>query len=51
MRVYRGEHQKLKLANSNNFLDDVKVNVEAVVYPEDKQSFADHINHEPLRLV
>ncbi|SHL17574.1 GGDEF domain-containing protein [Fibrobacter sp. UWH4] len=48
MRVYRGEHQELKLVNSNNFWDDVKVNVEAVVYPEDKQSFADHINHESL---
>ena len=33
---------------NKNFWDDVKVNVEAVVYPEDKQSFADHINHESL---
>ena len=48
MFAFRGKHQKLDLVDSRDFWADTKVNMEAVVCPEDKQSFSDHINRESL---
>ena len=48
MFTFRGEHAKLELTGTRDFWADTKVNTEAVVYPEDKQSFADHVNRDSL---
>ena len=46
MFAFRGKHTKLELTDTRDFWADTKVNMEAVVYPEDKQSFSEHINRE-----
>ena len=46
--AFRGKHTKLELTDTRDFWADTKVNMEAVVYPEDKQSFSEHINRETL---
>ncbi len=48
MFAFRGKHTKLELTDTRDFWADTKVNMEAVVYPEDKQSFSEHINRETL---
>ena len=48
MFAFRGKHQKLDLVDSRDFWADTKVNMAAVVYPEDKQAFGDNINRESL---
>ena len=48
MFAFRGKHTKLELTDTRDFWADTKVNMEAVVCPEDKQSFSDHINRESL---
>ena len=48
MFAFRGKHQKLDLVESRDFWADTKVNMAAVVYPEDKQAFGDNINRESL---
>ena len=48
MFAFRGKHQKLDLVDSRDFWADTKVNMAAVVYPEDKQAFGEHINRESL---
>ena len=48
MFAFRGKHQKLDLVDSRDFWADTKVNMAAVVYPEDKQAFGERINRESL---
>ena len=48
MFAFRGKHTKLELTDTRDFWADTKVNMEAVVYPEDKQLFSEHINRETL---
>ena len=48
MFAFQGKHTKLELTDTRDFWADTKVNMEAVVYPEDKQSFSEHINRETL---
>lgn len=46
MFAFRGKHTKLELTDTRDFWADTKVNMEAVVYPKDNQSFSEHINRE-----
>lgn len=46
--AFRGKITKLNLTDTQDFWADMKVNMEAVVYPEDKKSFSEHINRETL---
>ena len=39
MFAFRGKHTKLELTDTRDFWADTKVNMEAVVYPEDKLGF------------
>lgn len=48
MFAFRGKHQKLELKDTRDFWADTKVNMEAVVYPEDKKAFGERINRESL---
>ena len=48
MFAFRGKHQKLELKDTRDFWADTKVNMEAVVYPEDKKAFWERINRESL---
>ena len=45
---FRGNHSKLDLRDSHDFWADTAVNTEAVVYPEDKASFASFVNRDSL---
>ena len=45
---YRGKHSKMDLKDTHDFWADTAVNTEAVVYSEDKKSFAATINKESL---
>ena len=48
MFAFRGKHTQLELTDTSDFWEDTKVNMEAVVFPEDKKSFSEHINRESL---
>lgn len=45
---FRGKHTKMDLEDTHDFWADSMVNAEAVVYPEDKESFLAFVNKEAL---
>ena len=45
---FHGNHTKLDLKDSHDFWADTAVNTEAVVYSEDKESFAAFVNRDSL---
>ena len=45
---FRGKHTKMDLEDTHDFWADSIVNAEAVVYPEDKESFVSFVNKEAL---
>lgn len=48
MHAFRGGHRSLELSETSDFWADTKVNLEAVVYPEDKAAFAKSISQKTL---
>ena len=45
----RGKHAKLELTDTRDFWADTKVNLEAVVCPEDREDFSSRINRQSLK--
>ena len=46
MYAFRGGHQSLDLTDTSDFWADTRVNLEAVVYEDDKKWFAENISHK-----
>ena len=48
MYAFHGNHKSLKLSESSDFWADTRVNLQTVVYEEDRQSFNDTVSKEYL---
>ena len=48
MHAFRGNHENIKLSDSNNFWADTRVNLQTVVYRDDRKRFEEALNKEKL---
>ena len=48
MYAFRGGHKNLELTETSDFWADTKVNLEAIVFKEDKKGFAEVVNKDFL---